>query len=223
MKLPGKKHLRRRIAGSEQVFEQVRGVVPTSANVDRRSAGRRPVGRAAVVLMTFGIQPGIVAASLLAHEFQQDVGQGPENIVADAKGKRTTLPDDETVPPRAAERGKVELGQPSEFRPAFARQETGPPLPSFPARVGVDHAESAVEVAVCEGDGVLQIGRLVADLASAEKDLIALRGIRAVAGQHDRARESQEARQFGHIASATARDTSRGPECRRRSPRRRAA
>ena len=95
--------------------------MPASAHVEARSVRLRPVSRAPVVRMTLGVQPGIVAATLLAHEFEQHVRQGPENTVADAENGGTALPNDETVPAGPAQGRKVELNVPREFRPRSPR------------------------------------------------------------------------------------------------------
>ena len=154
MELPGQQHLRGGIAGSQEVFEQVRGIVPASANVDLCTARLRPVGRASVVLMTFGIQPRIIAATLLPHKLQEHVGQGPEDILADAEGKGSALPHNDTEPAGPAERGEVDFGMPREIRPPSPRQEIGLTLANFLTGVGVDHAERAIEFAAAKATAV---------------------------------------------------------------------
>jgi hypothetical protein len=126
--------------------------------------------------MTFGIQPRIVAATLLSHEFQEHVGQWPEDIVANAENGRGTFPENETEPARPAERGEVDFGVPRELPPSRSRQENGMTAPDFLIGVGFNHADRAIEVGGCEGYGVLRIARPVANLTRAEEDLIGPRG-----------------------------------------------
>src|SRR5262245_17266120 len=88
---PGKEHLGGGIFRSEQVLKEVGGVMPSAAGIEVRAVGERAVRGSAIKGVTDCVQPRIVAAPLLPHEFEKLIGQGIEICVVDGKGERSRV------------------------------------------------------------------------------------------------------------------------------------
>ena len=88
----GIQHAGRRKAAGDQVLELIAGIVPAAAGVDIGGIRHRPVKGAAVALVAYHIQEGIVAATLLLHEDQQIVGVGSIGLWIDLEGQRAEIP-----------------------------------------------------------------------------------------------------------------------------------
>ena len=83
--LVGDQHLGGRIAGREQILQQIRRVVPTAGGIEKSPVGQRPVSASPIKRMANRIQPGVVPAALLAHELQQLRAERRVNIRANRK------------------------------------------------------------------------------------------------------------------------------------------
>jgi hypothetical protein len=165
-------HLGRGVARGHVILEQVARVVPPADGVDDASRRPRAVGRPPVALVAFHAEPGVVAATLLAHELEHLVGQLGQRAIADDERQRLRLADPHDVAPGPVERREVQLGVVLERAPSLARQR--PRLSSEGRRPGlhVDDGELGRHGRPRERHRDLRVSQAIADLIGPEEDLL---------------------------------------------------
>jgi hypothetical protein len=87
LEFAGQQQLRRGVGGCDQVFEQIRRVVPAAGAIQLGPVGQGTVSGPTVVGVTGLAQPGIVAALLFAHELEQLIGQRLIRLVVNGKNR----------------------------------------------------------------------------------------------------------------------------------------
>ena len=174
VQLPGQEHLGRRVAGGQQVLEQVPRVVPAAAGVEVGPARRWAIRGPAVERMAHRVQPRIVPATLLAHEFEQLIGQLAERLRVDAEGERVCVADPKAVPSGAFPGREIEFSVAGEPAPGLGGQVLGLSLEDPSARLGVHHGKPPLRRRGREGHGHFDVLRAVAKLVGAEVNLLGL-------------------------------------------------
>ena len=122
--LPGEQELSCGISGGDHVFEQIGCIVPSAGGVDGCAVGQGAVGGAAILQVAIGLQPGVVAAALLAHEFKQLVRQAAVNVLANLKRKGLCPSDPQCVSPWLAKAGEIHHQMLGETAPGHRHKKT---------------------------------------------------------------------------------------------------
>src|SRR5437764_14926763 len=98
-KLISQQHLRRGVTRSQEVLEQVSRVVPATTGVKISSSRQWPIRSATIECVTDSIEPWIVAAALLSHEFEQLIGHISINRSADLEKLRLSVTNLDKISP----------------------------------------------------------------------------------------------------------------------------
>ena len=162
--------MRRGIAGSEQVLQQVGGVVPATPRVEIGAVGQRPIRRAAIEAMADRIEPRIVAAPLLAHELEQLAGQFPVNRSANGERQGLGFADSENVTAGRFHRGEIQFDVVFKCAPLHAGDRPGFARERRLLGVCGNYRKSLRQGRFRKGEGKLCVLRPVADLAGADED-----------------------------------------------------
>jgi len=91
--------------------------MPAAAGIEASAVGEWAISGTAVERMAGGIHERIVAATLLAHEFEQLVRQIGIGGRRDQEGQRTNVSENEFVFSRLVEIGEIEFGVVGELAP----------------------------------------------------------------------------------------------------------
>ena len=84
----GEQHVGCRIAGGDEIFELVAGIVPAAAGIDISRVGHGAKHRPPVTGVAHKVEKGVVAAALLPHESQQVFLVVAVGVVADPEAGR---------------------------------------------------------------------------------------------------------------------------------------
>ena len=106
--LIGKHHLVDGICGSSGVLQIVGGIVPATADVDVLSCLGGVIQDIAVVHMATVFQERVVAATLLAHVVQQEVGGAVVHVVVDGEIGRNSFACFQVVSSRLIEVAEIQ-------------------------------------------------------------------------------------------------------------------
>ena len=168
---PGHEHLRGGIAGSQEIFKRIRRVVPAAGAIKEGSIRHGAAGGASVQGVARLIQERIVAATLLAHEFQQFIRQRRVHLRGDGERGRLGLALAQKVTARFVEGGEIQFGEAAEFSPGGIGDGLAGARPNHGAAGGVANGEGPGRGIRAKSDGDFAVKRKVSSLVDANVSL----------------------------------------------------
>ena len=183
---PGEHHLVDGVGAGGCVLQQVGGIVPPTAHVDSLSLARGMVPHISIVCVATVAHKRVVAASLLPHVVQDEVGRAVVHISADGKRRRHGAGSLHIVTAWAREGAEIEAtrGAQGVERATLGH---GAAVEHHLAGVGVDQLKCGyLNVVVAEENRHLHVVGQIPQLVNADKRA------RRNCGHHEQHRQSQQ-------------------------------